>query len=48
MNIAARLRTRRARTRNRRAVDDAIARAATPAMRNELILMTQQQFPNMR
>lgn len=45
MNIAARLRTRRARTRNRRVLDDAIARAATPTMRNELILMAQQQFP---
>ena len=43
MNIAARLRARRARTRNRRTVDHAIAHAATPAMRDELIVMAQQQ-----
>jgi hypothetical protein len=48
MNIAARLRARRTATRNRRAVDHAIENAATPALRNELILMAQQQFNTMR
>jgi hypothetical protein len=44
MNIAARLRARRSRTRDRRAVERAISHAATPAMRNELIVMAQQQL----
>jgi len=47
MNLTARLRAHRARTRHRRAIDDAISRAATPAMRNELILMAQQQQQSM-
>jgi hypothetical protein len=53
MNIAARLRARRLRAsrvqaRNRRAIDAAIANAATPAMRHELIAMAQQQMNVMR
>ena len=48
MNLAARLRARRARTRNRQAVERAIARAATPAIRDELIVMAQHQMSTMR
>ena len=39
MNIAAKLRA----ARNRRAVHQAINRAATPALRNELIVIAQNQ-----
>ncbi|HET9144303.1 hypothetical protein [Actinophytocola sp.] len=39
MNIAAKLRA----ARNRRAVYRAIDRAATPALRNELIVIAQSQ-----
>lgn len=48
MNLAARLRARRAQTRNRRAIEHAISHAATPAMRNELLLMAQQHMYSMR
>lgn len=44
MNIASRLRARRSRNRNRRAVEHAVARAATPAMRDELLVIAQQQL----
>ncbi|HEY3259555.1 MAG TPA: hypothetical protein VGJ95_04690 [Pseudonocardiaceae bacterium] len=43
MKIAARLRARRVESRNRRAINRAIERAATPAMRHELIAIAQQQ-----
>ncbi|HEY0636808.1 MAG TPA: hypothetical protein VGD67_04115 [Pseudonocardiaceae bacterium] len=48
MNLAARLRARRAESRNRRVVQHAIESAATPAMRHELIVMAQHQMPHMR
>jgi hypothetical protein len=48
MNITARLRARRARARDRRVVDRAIANAATPSVRHELIVMAQQQQNTMR
>jgi hypothetical protein len=48
MNIAARLRARRVAARNRRAVDAAIANAATPAVRDDLIAMAQQQLHTLR
>jgi hypothetical protein len=48
MNLAARLRARRIESRKRRVVNDAIDKAATPAMRNELIMMAQHQLPHMR
>ncbi|HEU5473046.1 MAG TPA: hypothetical protein VFV67_20565 [Actinophytocola sp.] len=44
MNIAAKLRA----ARNRRAVNRAISRAATPAMRNELIVIAQSQADRLR
>jgi hypothetical protein len=43
MNIAAKLRARRVESRNRRAVNHAIATAATPAMRDEILIMAQRQ-----
>lgn len=43
MNIAAKLRARRVESRNRRAVNRAIATAATPAMRDEILIMAQRQ-----
>jgi hypothetical protein len=43
MNIAAKLRARRVESRSRRAVNRAIAAAATPAMRDELLIMAQRQ-----
>lgn len=43
MNITAKIRARRIEARNRRAVSQAIARAATPAMRSELLTMAQNQ-----
>ena len=43
MNIAAKLRARRVESRNRRAVNRAIATAATPAMREEILIMAQRQ-----
>jgi hypothetical protein len=43
MNIAAKIRARRAEARNRRAIDRAIRGAATPAMRHELIVIAQSQ-----
>jgi hypothetical protein len=43
MNLAAKIRARRADARNRRAVNRAINQAATPAMRHELIVLAQRQ-----
>jgi hypothetical protein len=43
MNIAAKIRARRVEARNRRAVNHAITTAATPAMRDEILLMAQRQ-----
>ena len=43
MNITAKLRARRVEARNRRAVNRAVANAATPAMRDELLIMAQRQ-----
>jgi hypothetical protein len=48
MNIAAKLRARRVESRNRRAVNRAIASAATPAMRDELLIMAQRQTSSIR
>jgi hypothetical protein len=48
MNIAAKLRARRVETRNRRAVNRAIANAATPAMRDEILIMAQRQISSIR
>jgi hypothetical protein len=48
MNIAARIRARRARARNRRAVIRAIDAAATPALRHELMVIAQSQSSTMR
>jgi hypothetical protein len=42
MNITAKLRARRVESRNRRAVNHAISTAATPAMRDELLIMAQR------
>jgi len=43
MNITAKIRARRVEARNRRAVNHAIATAATPAMRDEILVMAQRQ-----
>ena len=43
MNIAAKVRARRVEARNRRAVNRAVASAATPAMRDEILIMAQRQ-----
>jgi hypothetical protein len=48
MNIAAKLRARRVESRNRRAVNQAIATAATPAMRDEILIMAQRQAMQVR
>jgi hypothetical protein len=48
MNIAAKLRARRVESRSRRAVNRAIATAATPAMRDELLIMAQRQNASIR
>jgi hypothetical protein len=48
MNIAAKLRARRVESRNRRAVNHAIEAAATPAMRDELLIMAQRQASRIR
>lgn len=48
MNIAAKLRARRVESRNRRAVNHAIATAATPAMRDEILIMAQRQATMIR
>lgn len=45
MNMAAKIRARRAEARSRKAVNRAIEQAATPAMRHELLMMAQQQSP---
>lgn len=44
MNLAAKLRARRAVARNRKAVARAIDMATTPAMRHELMAIAQAQF----
>ena len=44
MNLASRLRARRSRNRNRWAAERAIANANTPAMRDELLVIAQQQL----
>lgn len=43
MNIAAKIRARRVEARNRRAVNRAVSEAATPAMREEILIMAQRQ-----
>lgn len=43
MNITAKIRARRAEARTRRAVNRAIEKAATPAMKHELMMIAQQQ-----
>ena len=48
MNIAAKIRARRVEARNRRAVNHAIASAATPAMRDEILIMAQRQQMTIR
>jgi hypothetical protein len=48
MNIAAKIRARRAEARTRRAVNRAIDMAATPAMRHELIMIAQAQHGPLR
>jgi hypothetical protein len=48
MNIAAKLRARRVESRNRRAVNLAIASASSPAMRDELLVMAQRQQMTIR
>ncbi|HWM00717.1 MAG TPA: hypothetical protein VNP92_00105 [Actinophytocola sp.] len=48
MNITAKLRARRVESRNRRAVNRAVANAATPAMRDELLIMAQRQVSSFR
>jgi hypothetical protein len=48
MNIAAKLRARRAEARNRKAVARAIDMAATPAMRHELMVIAQAQVSTLR
>lgn len=44
MNLAAKMRA----ARTRRAIDRAISRAATPALRNELIVIAQSQAHRIR
>ncbi len=48
MNIAAKLRARRVESRNRRAVNHAIRTAATPAMRDEILIMAQRSATTIR
>jgi hypothetical protein len=48
MNIAAKVRARRVEARNRRAVNRAVANAATPAMRDEILIMAQRQTMGLR
>jgi hypothetical protein len=48
MNITAKLRARRVESRNRRAVNRAVAQAATPAMREELLIMSQRLVSSIR
>ena len=48
MNIAAKIRARRAETRTRKAVSKAIDAAATPAMRHELMLLAQSHLQGLR
>ncbi|GAB3622519.1 hypothetical protein GCM10027418_06010 [Mariniluteicoccus endophyticus] len=44
MSFAQSLRTRREAARTNRAINKAINNAATPALRDELILVAQRQF----
>lgn len=48
MNIAAKIRARRAEARTRKAVHRAIEQAATPSMRHELVAIAQAQNVNWR
>ena len=48
MNIAAKIRARRAESRTRRAVSKAIDAASTPAMRHELMLLAQSHLQGLR
>jgi hypothetical protein len=48
MNVAAKIRARRAEARTRKAVTRAIEQAATPSMRHELITLAQTQQVNWR
>jgi len=48
MNIAAKIRARRAGARTRKAVSRAIDVAATPAMRHELMMLAQGQLQGLR
>ena len=48
MNLAMKIRARRAEARDRRAVNRAIDRAATPALRNELIMIAQNPSRHLR
>ena len=48
MNIAAKLRARRVESRNRRAVNRALAQAKTPAMRDEILAVAQRQQQSIR
>jgi hypothetical protein len=48
MNIAAKLRARRVEARNRRAVNQALAQAKTPAMHDEILAVAQRQQMSLR
>jgi hypothetical protein len=48
MNIAAKIRARRAEARTRKAVSKAIDAAATPAMRHELMMLAQAHMQGLR
>jgi anti-sigma factor ChrR (cupin superfamily) len=48
MNVAAKLRARRIEARNRRAVNQALAQAKTPAMRDEILAVAQRQQMSLR
>ncbi|MCO1579621.1 MULTISPECIES: hypothetical protein [unclassified Crossiella] len=48
MNLVAKIRSRRAQARTRRAVNRAIDAAATPAMRHELMAIASAQVTSLR
>lgn len=48
VNLAAKIRARRAQARTRRAVTRAIDAAATPALRHELMVIAQSQLNSLR
>lgn len=48
MNITAKLRARRVEARNRRAVNQALAQAKTPAMYEEILAVAQRQQQTLR